>query len=141
MYPEPRHLVEQTFSTDLPPLDVLRTRIVTSMADVDRTLVSDVELIATELVTNAYLHGRPPAHFRLSYLADPARLRMEVTDAGATLPRMRHPNNYAEHGRGLLLVDAMSTAWGVLIGDVGKTVWAEFALPANLNGSASRTVD
>jgi anti-sigma regulatory factor (Ser/Thr protein kinase) len=122
-------LVEQTFTAGVPRLDLLRSSIVTSMTGVEQELVSDVELIATELVTNAYLHGQPPAHFRLYYLADPTRLRMEIRDAGAALPRMAHPDRDAEHGRGLLLVAAMSTTWGVIEADVGKTVWAEFALP------------
>jgi hypothetical protein len=39
-----------------------------------------------------------------------------------------HPDVGAEHGRGLLLVEAMSTAWGVVKADVGKTVWAEFSV-------------
>jgi anti-sigma regulatory factor (Ser/Thr protein kinase) len=122
-------LVEQTFTTGLPRLDLLRAGIVASMTGVAQDLVSDVELIATELVTNAYLHGRPPAHFRLYYLGEPTRLRMEVRDAGAALPRLAHPERDAEHGRGLLLVAAMSTTWGVIEAVTGKTVWAEFALP------------
>ena len=53
---------------------------------------------------------------------------MEVGDTGAAQPRLMYPNNETQHGRGLLLVEAMSTAWGVIRTDVGKTVWVEFGL-------------
>ncbi|HEX3591781.1 MAG TPA: ATP-binding protein [Pseudonocardiaceae bacterium] len=120
-------LVQQTFTATLPSLELLRTLVVAALSGVDGQIVSDVELIATELVTNAHLHGRPPIQFRL-YYADPATLRMDVTDSAAALPRVMHPDSEAEHGRGLLLVQAMSTTWGVLKVGTGKTVWAEFVL-------------
>jgi hypothetical protein len=56
---------------------------------------------------------------------------MEVTDAGPGRPRVVSPDGDVQHGRGLLLVAAMSTTWGVISADVGKTIWAEFVLPSD----------
>lgn len=62
---------------------------------------------------------------------------MEVTDSGVGLQRLTRPEPMAQHGRGLLLVAAMSTTWGVITAAVGKTVWAEFVLPPSGVGPGS----
>lgn len=124
-----RRLVFLTFTTTLPALGMLRSRVVAALAGVWTQTVADVELVATELVTNACVHGRPPAEFRLFLLQGPGRLRMEVSDAGATLPRLMRPGVYDKHGRGLRLVARMSTDWGIARTGTGKVVWAEFAVP------------
>ena len=61
---------------------------------------------------------------------------MEVTDAGPGRPRVMHPDDDVQHGRGMLLVAAMCTTWGVISAEVGKTIWAEFVLPPDGAGSA-----
>jgi anti-sigma regulatory factor (Ser/Thr protein kinase) len=87
-------------------------------------------LVATELVTNAVIHSDSgPTQLLLSL--DNTRLRIEVSDGDSTrLPRRLHREVTAEGGRGLALVDALSSAWGTMrprIGD-GKTVWCELVL-------------
>lgn len=86
--------------------------------------VGDVELVVSELVTNATLHGRPPVTVRIA--ADGAAVRVEVGDLGRDLPiRLQHEASTAT-GRGLALVAALATSWGVDAGsDGGKVVWAE----------------
>ncbi|UWW95743.1 ATP-binding protein [Streptomyces murinus] len=89
-------------------------------------------LIVAELATNAVLHGRVPGRsFRLTLAVPaPGLLRIEVTDTRAeSLPaRNLTPS---ESGYGLLLVDTLSTRWGVRQGPVPcKTVWAECAFGA-----------
>ncbi|MFE7836910.1 ATP-binding protein [Streptomyces sp. NPDC057474] len=94
-------------------------------------------LLVAELATNAVLHGRVRGRdFRLRltlYPADPA-LRIEVTDARpdrrpptpGTLPP---PPPDLDSGRGLVLVEALSTHWGTTCGDpYTKTVWCEVVL-------------
>ncbi|MEU6557697.1 ATP-binding protein [Streptomyces sp. NPDC046915] len=94
-------------------------------------------LLVAELATNAVLYGRVPGRdFRLRltlYPEDPT-LRIEVTDARADR-RPPAPGNLppappeGESGRGLLLVEALSTHWGTTCQDpYTKTVWCEIAL-------------
>src|SRR3954468_2973136 len=92
----------------------------------DASLAEDVELVVTELVTNALLHGTPPVVLRISP-AD-ARVRIEVEDSGAEMRMRMRENVEAMTGRGLSLVSRLSSGWGVEpLGDRGKVVWAEIA--------------
>lgn len=92
---------------------------------------TNAQLVVTELVTNALLHGEPPITLRVLGLSD--RIRVEVEDGSRTLPitSPRRPDGMT--GRGLQLVGAVSTSWGVEPRNNGKVVWAEVAeLPVGL---------
>lgn len=92
-------------------------------------IMDDALLVTSELSANAITHAHSTCRIRLSL--SPARLRIDVIDTGAGTPEPQPPSATEEHGRGLHLVDAMSSAWGLedVPGD-GKVVWAEFACPA-----------
>ncbi|MFJ8888737.1 ATP-binding protein [Streptomyces sp. NPDC102402] len=84
-------------------------------------------LIVSELVTNAVVHTastRVVSELR----CEDGRLRIAVQDQGyqGDGPRMSL-DAQGEHGRGLLLVDAMSAAWGShdAGNHSGRIVWAE----------------
>ncbi|MFG2721074.1 ATP-binding protein [Streptomyces sp. NPDC048416] len=96
----------------------------------------DAQCVVGELAANAALHGRVPGRdMRLVLRDDGATLRIEVVDAqGDRLPVARE-EPWGESGRGLLLVAAYATRWGVLAGPGPcKTVWAE--LPARSGDGA-----
>jgi anti-sigma regulatory factor (Ser/Thr protein kinase) len=95
------------------------------------TVLDDVALCASELVTNAVLHGGGPVTVRLSCLSGGAVL-CEVADAGPWVPRAYEPGPGAEQGRGLALVTALASVFGARPGGChgernstcnGKTVW------------------
>ena len=87
------------------------------------SLCSDLALVVTELVANAVRHAGTDITVRLSRLGD--GVRVEVTD-GSTRPlRPRSATMADEGGRGLLLVDALSSRYGVEAERTGKLVWAE----------------
>lgn len=89
-----------------------------------RDAVDVVVLLTNELVTNAVLHAGSGIGVRISRLS--GRLRVEVGDASKQAPTARHHNLEAQTGRGLALVDSLSTCWGVeQIVDDGKVVWFE----------------
>lgn len=125
--PDERHSVRLAVASGEPPLHLLRTRIDAALPGVRPELVEDIQLVATELVTNAYLHGRHPVEFTLSRRSEETTVRIEVFDSGPAMPQVRHPDAQTFNGRGLLLVAAFSVGWGVIVRDGGKTVWAEFA--------------
>ncbi|MCB5168509.1 ATP-binding protein [Streptomyces bambusae] len=88
------------------------------------------EHVIAELTANAVTHGRVPGRdFHLAVSVHGATLRIEVSDPrGTDLPALREPT--ATSGRGLAIVNALSTRWGVTPGPAPrKTVWAELALP------------
>jgi anti-sigma regulatory factor (Ser/Thr protein kinase) len=89
-----------------------------------------LQLIVSELVTNAIVHsrsGRDGGIVTVAITGDASRVRVEVTDEGGTeLPRLRAVDFGAESGRGLHLVDALATAWSCGRDPSGTmTTWAE----------------
>ena len=92
--------------------------------------VDDVELLASELVTNAVVHGEGSVTVRVWPGAD--GLRVEVSDLGGGTPRLQERLNVeSEGGRGLGMVDGLATRWGVAprTTDSGTTVWFEMDGP------------
>jgi anti-sigma regulatory factor (Ser/Thr protein kinase) len=79
-------------------------------------------LLASELFSNAVLHGAAPIDVDLTRWA--GTLRVSVHDRSAVLP-MPWRSTRGECGRGLLLVDSLSQRWGVTVESSGKTVWFE----------------
>lgn len=79
-------------------------------------------LVLTELATNAVVFSPPPFWVRLSYEA--GRLRVEVHDSRARLPRLRQIGPEATKGRGLHVVAGLCDDWGATPTDAGKMVWA-----------------
>ncbi|MBM9461580.1 response regulator [Nocardioides sp. zg-536] len=80
-------------------------------------------LVVSELAANAITHA--DSHYELSVVAAEHGVRIAVRDYGPGMPAPGPPQLSDEHGRGLLLVSAMSSAWGVEHREVGKVVWAE----------------
>ncbi|MFD0505550.1 ATP-binding protein [Streptomyces chiangmaiensis] len=85
-------------------------------------LVESTELIVSELVTNAIRYGNGTIGLRL---IRHELLTCEVSDAGNSHPRLRHPRTTDENGRGLLLVSRLSRRWGTRYAADGKVIWAE----------------
>ncbi|TGB02619.1 ATP-binding protein [Streptomyces sp. MZ04] len=91
--------------------------------------------IVAELAANAVTHGRVAGRdFELRLTCEPREggvVRVEVSDCRTESrpplnPQLPAPDE--ESGRGLLLVAALASEWGVAEREVGKTVWARLAL-------------
>jgi anti-sigma regulatory factor (Ser/Thr protein kinase) len=95
-------------------------------------LADDVDLVISELITNALLHARADrravegASIRLDLEYDGDGLYCRVTDSSALPPTPEEAGDTAESGRGLLLVEALSASWGWKPEAQGKVVWARF---------------
>ncbi|MFI0904194.1 ATP-binding protein [Streptomyces sioyaensis] len=96
---------------------------------IDGEPAHSAELLLSELVTNAVqaqVSAAPEVGVRFAW-AD-GRLRMEVRDTSDELPVMNDAEEDEECGRGLVLVDALASGWGVVRDGTGKVVWAEVAV-------------
>ena len=94
-------------------------------------LLDDALLVASELTTNAITHADSPCRIRMSLT--PTSLRIEVVDTGSGTPEPQPESWTSEHGRGLMLVGALTTAWGMEeVPGQGKLVWAELARPVGV---------
>ena len=84
-----------------------------------------VELLTGELVSNAVVHGPVDGTVTVQVQIDGTVVRVLVSDTGGGVPTVGHPEPTAPSGRGLALVEALSSAWGTQKRAGGKTVWFE----------------
>lgn len=96
-------------------------------AHVGAEVLEAVGLVVSELVTNAVQHV-PAGPVSVTTRLDHHAVAIEVTDSGTVLPRPVLPDEDEEHGRGLLLVAALSARHGSDRTQSGKCCWAEIPL-------------
>jgi serine phosphatase RsbU (regulator of sigma subunit)/anti-sigma regulatory factor (Ser/Thr protein kinase) len=89
-------------------------------------LLPSAELLVSELVTNAVRYAQGKIGLRLVL---EGALVCEVMDDSAALPRLRHPDEEDERGRGLQVVSQVAQRWGARRSLSGKVVWCELPLP------------
>ncbi|MFJ1883717.1 MULTISPECIES: SpoIIE family protein phosphatase [unclassified Streptomyces] len=85
-----------------------------------------MELLLSELITNAIRYGSAPVTVRLLY---DRTLTCEVADSSSTSPHLRDAAAMDEGGRGLFLVAQLAERWGTRYTPQGKVIWAEMSLP------------
>ncbi|MEO3830089.1 SpoIIE family protein phosphatase [Actinomadura sp. B10D3] len=86
------------------------------------SLTDTAQLLVSELVTNALVHGAGSLGLRM---VRGRTLLCEVRDDGADLPHLRHADATDESGRGLQLVSHLAARWGTHRVEGGKIVWFE----------------
>jgi anti-sigma regulatory factor (Ser/Thr protein kinase) len=102
---EARRLLEHAFTSGL-----------------DRDDLDTMKLLASELVNNAVLHGAGKIKFAVEL--DTAVIRVDVVDEGSGFVHHVREIGFDEvSGRGLQIVDAMSSRWGLFEGTTH--VWFE----------------
>jgi anti-sigma regulatory factor (Ser/Thr protein kinase) len=97
-------------------------------------LVNAAEAVVSELATNALAAGGAES-IDVDLMLHHTFLHISVWDDGEGLPALRSPPPSDTHGRGLRIVDALTTAWGVLFHDGGKRVWADVQVPGGAVGA------
>ncbi len=87
---------------------------------------ADAVACLSELVTNSVLYSnsrRPKGRFIVRACLRPAGVRVEVEDEGGLWKHRQGRDD--QRGRGLAIVDALSTDWSVSGDGTGRTVWFE----------------
>jgi anti-sigma regulatory factor (Ser/Thr protein kinase) len=96
---------------------------------VDEDALHDVTVVATELVGNAIRHGNAnpddPSAWTVAWSIGPDEILISVEDPNDAVPVVRHAAPDAPSGRGLAIVSALSSEWGVDPMETGKRVWAK----------------
>jgi anti-sigma regulatory factor (Ser/Thr protein kinase) len=121
--PEPLEMVVETVPSSVARIRrfaVAACRRAASGVDGDT-----VALLVSEVATNALVHGAGEVRVRVF----PTRpgVRIEVVDGSPELPKRRQATAVDEGGRGIALVEALSSSWGSQATPLGKTVWFELA--------------
>lgn len=89
--------------------------------------LSDLELVVTEVVTNAIRHGSPGGAVRLAATPKPEFLCVQVTDEGPGLvPSPGAMASDENGGFGLFIVERLTRRWGVTRENRQTRVWFEF---------------
>ena len=87
-------------------------------------VVSTVELLTSEVVTNAVVHARSGPQLAVDVRAD--RVRVAVRDWSPDVPVRRLGRLDDVFGRGVVIIDELASAWGVdREGNGSKQVWFE----------------
>lgn len=117
---------------------IARHRLTAALTEVVAPgLLADMVSVLAELVGNAVIHAQPlpGGVVRVAWRlrtgpAEPAA-EIRVTDGGAPdLPQPRELDLEATDGRGLFIVAALCSRWGVEHDGLGRSVWAELLMPA-----------
>jgi DNA-binding NarL/FixJ family response regulator len=98
------------------------------LGDAVGDLLSTAELLVSELVTNAVLHASSEP--QVDVVVTGRSVRIEVFDDDPALPQRRTPDALRPGGRGLLLLEELSSRWGAEHHGTGKLVWFELDRPA-----------
>ncbi|MFF4752127.1 ATP-binding SpoIIE family protein phosphatase [Streptomyces sp. NPDC002514] len=109
--------------------------------------LDDMEILVSEVVTNALIHAHSEVDLRLRVYPDRIRVEVRDSDPYPPVPTMlldeEARNVEAESGRGLLIVEALSAAWGSSPAGRGKTTWFEVKVHENepqVRGTAQRGI-
>jgi anti-sigma regulatory factor (Ser/Thr protein kinase) len=111
----------RTFSAELASVAAARHYARDALSALAAEPRDAAELMVSELATNSVKHA--DSSFTVVIDQSPTSVSVEVHDTGAGHPRLRHPGPWEPVGRGLLIVEEMSSAWGVNESDDGKVVW------------------
>lgn len=88
-------------------------------------LVEDIQLVVSELATNATVHAQ--TQFTVTLGASRETVRLDVLDGSHVGPSLVLARSLDMGGRGVAIVSTVSRAWGVTShASGGKSVWAEF---------------
>lgn len=120
-------------AADLEAIDGVRTQVVALAADWGFTDLEDLEVVTSELVTNAIVHAGSSPVVEVRLVGGDC-VEVAVTDTDPEPPVKRIPYEQHTRGLGLHIVDALAEEWGVREAAAGKVVWARVGPLASADG-------
>lgn len=112
------------FPDDARSARAARTFVRGQITGCPESTVDAVMLLVSELVTNAVLHARSTVSVEVRCCSR-GGVHVEISDRSTATPVRTPRSDTALGGRGVALVEAYSTRWGVRSLAGGKTVWFE----------------
>ncbi|MFJ7129101.1 ATP-binding protein [Streptomyces sp. NPDC098101] len=119
--------------TDLPygpkAAEIAREAVAVALHGAEADLLDDARLITSELATNAFASGSPPLVLcvdRTTPTTGGLEVEITVTDGGCSHSPPSSPpvpEEEAESGRGLVIVEALADAWSLTTGAHGTRAW------------------
>jgi signal transduction histidine kinase len=92
-------------------------------------LVESARLVVSELITNAYQHSPQADSFELELSQRGEGVRIALADGSVIRPVVRELSHHGETGRGMAIVQAIASRWGVEDHHRGKRVWVDLDQP------------
>lgn len=124
--PDPLSLLGERVFEPVPQSVAAARRFVDEL--IGQIATSDIIMLGvSELATNAVIHAQ--SDFRVSVLASHSVIRVEVSDSSPQLPVVGEPGPDGVGGRGIRILEHLSTSWGVEDHAGSKTVWFELHGP------------
>ena len=108
------------------PRSASRARKLIRNAPLPLATAETAELLISELATNAILYAKGEFVVRIEISRN---LYVEVANHSPLVPLPLSPQGNASQGRGLQIVDALASSWGVEPTSRGKVLWFSLDLP------------
>jgi anti-anti-sigma regulatory factor/anti-sigma regulatory factor (Ser/Thr protein kinase) len=117
-----------TFGPEPRSVTLARQMVVTACRSWQLDHLADpAEFVITELASNAVRHARTP--FVLSLTRAKRKLHLAVRDRAHNPARLVGPtSDNGEGGRGLIIVEALTSGWGCIPVSDGKVTWATLSI-------------
>jgi len=90
-----------------------------------------LSVIASELVTNAIVHGAAPVELALRYEDGAVTIEVSDGDSRTDAVQQRDPDRAELGGRGLGVVAFLADRWGTRSLPAGKAVWVTVQMPSH----------
>jgi serine/threonine-protein kinase RsbW len=114
---------QRRFPNEATSVSAARRYALDAIHGLEPQLADAVAVMVSELAANAVRHSG--THFTVTIDRSAELIRIAVTDSGAGSPVVRTPEPIEPSGRGLQIVEALASDWGVVPNSdpPGKTVW------------------
>jgi anti-sigma regulatory factor (Ser/Thr protein kinase) len=117
------------FPSDVRSVAAARAFVAQTISHCRQETIDVARLLTSELATNALIHAQ--SAFDVAAYESDGVVHVEITDGSSIRPEPIAARQLDPHGRGLYLVEELSSEWGVVDAPPGKTVWFDLRCRGN----------